>query len=248
MPHTTTCDLHIHTKYSIEPSILGLFAARARYGPEQVISVARKKRLNAVAITDHDTLIGAELGERYIKKNKISDVTLIKGEEVSSREGHILGLGIEEAIKPNLSAEETIDQIRAQGGVVIIPHPFTVYGISNLIFHLKKIHGIEIFNPFASLVVKANKKAEHASLKLDLAQIGSTDAHTLSVIGSIFTRIKGDSDVDSILRAIRQHKTEACWDMNWRGLINNFFKNTALCFVSWYGKPKPPKKFHQHSF
>jgi hypothetical protein len=231
-------DFHTHTKYSIEPKTLSIFEARARYGPLDLIKTAIARGLNVLAITDHDTLQGAEIGEKLVKKEGLSDkILLIKGEEISSREGHILGIGINKVIKPGMSAIETIDAIKKQGGVSIIPHPFSPYGIRNIIFNLKKFDGMETVNPFASFS-RGNKKAQHMINLFDVASIGSTDAHTLGVIGRVFTKLWCDTDVDSVLNAIRKKQTEAVGNYSFVYPLYNLFRNLGLCFIPWYKRPK----------
>jgi predicted metal-dependent phosphoesterase TrpH len=230
-------DFHTHTKYSIEPKTFAFFEARARHGPEKLISTAIARGLDVLTITDHDTLRGAEIAEKYIKKNNIKDITFVKGEEVSSIEGHVIAVGIEEAIKPNLPAVETIDLIKKQGGAVIIPHPFSPYGMYNFIFNLKRFDGIEVFNPLACLVF-GNRRAFNAAKKMGVAPIGSTDAHSLGIVGKVYTKVRCEGNVDSIIKAIKQRKTEACWTVKPHEILTTCLKDTSLFLVSWYGKPK----------
>lgn len=232
------CDFHTHTKYSIEPKTLGLFEARARYGPLELCKKAIERGLNVISITDHDSLKGAELGEKLLRKNKLTEkLLMIKGEEISTKDGHVIGIGLNEVIKPGMSAEETIDKIKEQGGVAIIPHPFSPYGLKKLIFSLTGFEGMEVINPFA-VFLRGNKKAQAYVNFLGVAPIGSTDAHTLDVIGRVFTKIKCDLDIDSVLKAIRKKQTEAILNYSMLYPINNLFRNIALCFVAWYKKPR----------
>lgn len=232
-------DFHMHTKYSIEPRMFKLFEARARYGPKQLIETAKKRGLNAITITDHDTMAGAEIGEKYNKKDKDSDFLVIKGEEISSADGHILGIGMEEAIRPGLPAQETIDRINSQGAVAIIPHPFAPkYGLRRKVFEIKNTDGIEVFNPFTCMVLAANKKAVEAAKLVGLSEISSTDAHTLDIVGKAYTKIKCDLNVDSVIKAIKSRKTVPFRQVSFVGIWQNVMRNTGLTFVSWYKKPK----------
>ena len=88
-------DLHVHTIYSRDSLIT----------PEDLVFYAKKRGLTAVAITDHDTVEGA------LKIAKETDFLIIPGIEVSSRNGHIVGLNLQEPVQKGLSVDETVDKI-----------------------------------------------------------------------------------------------------------------------------------------
>lgn len=98
------CDLHIHSFYSFNDGV---------NSPKDIIKQAIKVGLDSIAITDHDTMNGFFKAKNYAKK---LDFDLVPGIEISSREGHILGIFIEEEIPKNISAKETIEMIHTQGG------------------------------------------------------------------------------------------------------------------------------------
>ena len=102
-------DLHVHTTYSKDSIIT----------PEELIFFAKKSGLNAIAVTDHNSVEGAL---RIAKEN--SEFLIIPGMEVSSLHGHIVALNIAELIPRNLSADETVERIHMAGGIAIACHPF----------------------------------------------------------------------------------------------------------------------------
>jgi predicted metal-dependent phosphoesterase TrpH len=104
--------IHVHTNWSFD----------ANASPEDVVATARRQGVGCVAITDHDQ-IGGALEAREIA-DRSGDVRIIVGEEVSSADGHIIGLFLHERIPEGMSAEDTARAIRAQGGVVLAAHPF----------------------------------------------------------------------------------------------------------------------------
>lgn len=223
---TVKGDLHVHTKYSREPRMFHLFKTLPFYSPEDVIKKSINRGMKVVTVTEHDTIKGAEIGEKIAKK-KYKDIIFVKGEEVSTREGHVIALGIEETIRPGLPAAEAIELIRKQGGVSIAAHPFTVYGLGPLIFNLK-LNGVEVLNPWAS-IVNANKIVCKLLPKLNLAPIGSTDAHASWIIGRIFTKMRVKSfSVDGVLDAIRKKRTFAGTDLNAVELIANLFQGMGI--------------------
>jgi len=105
-------DLHVHTVYSGDSSIT----------LEKAIVAAKKAGLDGFAITDHDSV---EMNKKILGKN--FDLIIIPGVEVTSKDGHILGLGVLEPIKPNLSAFETVKKIHELGGLAIAPHPLNPF-------------------------------------------------------------------------------------------------------------------------
>ncbi|MDQ6691353.1 MAG: PHP domain-containing protein, partial [Candidatus Dormibacteraeota bacterium] len=112
MPKLGFADLHIHTSFSDGwPT------------PVEVVDhVTRDRQLDVIAITDHDTIEGALRAADHAAR--ASRIAVIVGEEVSSRQGHILGLFLNKRVRPGLSAAATIDEIHSQGGLAIAAHPF----------------------------------------------------------------------------------------------------------------------------
>jgi predicted metal-dependent phosphoesterase TrpH len=109
---TGTADLHIHTHFSDGAD-----------SPRDVLRWAERKRLDVIAITDHDTIEGARVAAQLARESR-SNPDVIIGEEVSSADGHILGLFLTERVPPGLSAEETVAAIHEQGGLAVAAHPF----------------------------------------------------------------------------------------------------------------------------
>jgi len=225
------CDFHIHTKYSLEPVMFGIFKTTPLFGPEQLIKHAVKQKLDVIAITDHDTIKGAQIGEKLLKKMK-EKIILIKGEEISTKDGHLIGLGLEENIKPGLTAEESIDKIKKQGGISIAPHPFTPFGLRNKILNLN-LDGIETKNLWAVFLNK-NRKANKYAKKMKLAKIGSSDAHSLSAVGKVYTDVTAkQSNVDSILKAIKNRQTVPGSRITPHGAMWTLIKGTCLTLRVW---------------
>jgi hypothetical protein len=177
--------------------------------------VARTTTLQVIAITDHDTIEGAleasALQARY-------PFEIIVGEEISSREGHVLALFLQRPVAPGLSAAETIIAIHEQGGLAIAAHPFittwtvgrqevTMQGVGQGIGTLP-FDGVEIDNS-TPLMNWANFRARRYNRSRQrLAEIGSSDAHILEAIGKSYTRFAGATAAD-LRVAIEQRRTVA---------------------------------------
>jgi len=105
-------DLHVCTTHSKHPD-------ENPASPKEAVSIAVKRGLDGIVIADHDTCEGAKEARKYAPKGFL----VIVGNEISTRDGHIVLLGVEEDIQPNLSLGETLDIARSHDGVVILPHP-----------------------------------------------------------------------------------------------------------------------------
>ena len=182
-------DLHVHTLYSGDSNI----------SPKMLIEqLNMNPTVKAVAITDHDTIEGY----RHVKKlaEAYEGLLVIPGVEVSTFEGHINVLGVEEIPKYPLSAEELIDFARERQAVVVIPHPYRVCGLGD---NTKKLDAdaIETLNYRASKA--ENKLAEKLAKELNLPGVAGTDAHRPNQLFKVYTEVDADPDINSILKAIR---------------------------------------------
>jgi len=189
-----TADVHMHSTYSDGTSTI-----------KQILEHAQKNtRLDVIAITDHDVIEGA-LRARDLWLQGSYRFEFIVGEEVTTKEGHLLGLFIERRVPPGLSMERSIDLIHQQGGLAIIAHPlhrFFRHSCQKEV--MDRIHkaadvwfdGIETWN--ASFCgIYANQIAMVANREVyGLPELGNSDAHTANSIGSGFTWFDGTTAQD----------------------------------------------------
>ncbi len=103
-------DLHVHSQYSEDAS----------GSPKEIMDFLKKKGLNGMAITDHNSIKGS----LEALKLKPKDFVIIPGMEISTADGHILALNVKKEIQRELSVEETVEKILDQGGVPVVPHLF----------------------------------------------------------------------------------------------------------------------------
>ncbi|OGZ19004.1 MAG: hypothetical protein A2175_01605 [Candidatus Nealsonbacteria bacterium RBG_13_42_11] len=192
-------DLHIHTLYS-KDSLLSI---------KRILEIADRKKLDVIALTDHDNVGSFEEAQKLSSE---FNVKVIKGEEIGTKEGHLVGLFIEKLVPGGRPILDTIREIHQQGGLVIIAHPLNKFfcGVSlNILYKIyKEVDGIETFN--ASLLgwTKREEIKKLNSEIFHLAPIGSSDAHVYSQIGVGLTVFKGKTPAD-LHYAIKNKLTQA---------------------------------------
>ena len=171
-------DLHIHSKYSPD----------SRTEPDDIIKYSVKLGLDFISISDHNKF----------NKYKSESIIIIPGEEVTSIDGHILALFIEEEIPKGLSQMETIDRIHDSGGIAILAHPFRmVNGIGKK--YVNSYDAVEVKNSRCGK--GCNRKALKLANQLNVGKTAGSDAHFLNEIGRVYLEIP-DGDMESIRKAI----------------------------------------------
>ncbi|MFH1420772.1 MAG: PHP domain-containing protein [Candidatus Aenigmatarchaeota archaeon] len=198
-------ELHCHSYYSkaLTVKVEGLNS------PEELVKRASAVGLNVLALTDHDEIRGVK---EALKAGKKYGVTVIPGEEIKTlginrkMRGHVIALGIQERIKPDLTVEETLDKIREQGGISIAAHPFDISrrGIG---FKSDLCDAIEVFNAL-NIERLVNRHAKEFAKKRGRPMVAGTDAHSIEMMGYTKTIIHAENDIDAILKAIKNGKTE----------------------------------------
>jgi len=202
-------DTHTHTLYSGVGDFGALRFPESVTRPERLVDHARSKGLNVLCITDHDAVGGALVGQKYAEQ--FDDIEVVIGEEVSTADGEIIGLWLNEEIPAGLSVEETIDVIRSQGGITIAPHPFSFHvpALGDKVFELD-LDGIETLNG-GHIDKYSNRFAQEVKNKYPnrWAELGSSDGHSLSTVGYSWTEFEGYGAED-LRRSILSKTTVPC--------------------------------------
>ena len=193
-------DPHIHSTYSTDSTA----------SPRDIVKKARSIGLDAIAVADHNTIKGSMATIEEAKDFK--DFVVVPGMEISSSKGHIVALGINEDVKPGLSPEDTVENIRALGGIAVAAHPFVSYR-EGLCDHVKDldIDAIETLNS-RYVFGYSNWRARNLALKRNIPEIGSSDAHFLEAIGSCVTELEANFSYESIIESILSGKTNVFGD------------------------------------
>lgn len=237
-------DLHIHSIHSYDAT--SSIPAILKY-------VADQTELDVIAITDHDTMAGLReamlLAPRY-------GVEVIPGCEISTAEGHLLGLYITQPVPPGLSLAETIRRVGRQGGLCIAPHP-EARGTSSLSGQLIRsalqdaqlaqvLVGVEVFN--GGLVYYRDNQATLRLVEnLEVARVGNSDAHILQSIGEGSTEFSGNSAVD-LRRALEAHATAVRIGTGLQGMqalrhwVPKYIMR-KIGWVTWNDNPDMPLRY-----
>lgn len=189
-------DNHIHSIYSGD----------AVNTPLEIIKKAISLNIDIISISDHNTIKGSQIAIKEAKKYE--EILIVPSIEISTNKGHILGLGLEENIKKDLSPEETIDLIHDQGAMAIIPHPYCFYrnGLFTKINPKNlKIDGLETKNA-RFIIGYSNYKSKQYAVKNKIPQLAASDAHYKNFIGDCYTDISCEKSVDSVLKSIKHGK------------------------------------------
>jgi predicted metal-dependent phosphoesterase TrpH len=181
---------------------------------ELVEHAARRASLDVIAVTDHDSIEGALRAREHAKKRVRFHVII--GEEVSSRDGHIVALFLERRVRPGMSAAATVDAIHDQGGLAIAVHPFwrtqkrtrtgVVHGVGWLAAELD-FDAVEVENATPGFYL-VNQFARRLNLGLGASEIGSSDAHILDAVGRAYTEFPGKTP-EALRAAIESGATVA---------------------------------------
>jgi predicted metal-dependent phosphoesterase TrpH/glycosyltransferase involved in cell wall biosynthesis len=188
-------DLHMHTDHSPDCAT----------PVEVLLATARDRGLGAIAITDHNEISGA-LAAREVAE-QMGGIKVIVAEEVKTAEqGEVIGLFLEEKIPRGMTMDETIAEIRRQGGLVYVPHPFdrlhSVPDYEHLLRIVEAIDILEVFNPRVALTA-FNEEAERFAAKYRIVPGAGSDSHVAQALGSVRIRVHDFNGPEEFLEAMR---------------------------------------------
>jgi glycosyltransferase involved in cell wall biosynthesis len=188
-------DLHMHTDHSHDCAT----------PVEALLAAARDRGLGAIAVTDHNEISGA-----FEAAEKAADygVKVIVAEEVKTAEqGEVIGLFLSERIPKGLTLQETIAEIKRQGGLVYVPHPFdrlhSIPDYEHLLAVLDDIDAIEVFNPRVALPA-FNEEAVRFAAKYGIVAGAGSDSHVAQGLGSVRIRMRDFDGPEEFLESLRE--------------------------------------------
>ena len=185
-------DLHMHTDHSPDCAT----------PVDTLLDTAKKVGLGAIAITDHNEISGA-----LEARERANGIKVIVAEEVKTADqGEVIGLFIEEKIPRGMTLQETIAEIRRQGGLVYVPHPFdrmhAVPDYEHLLDVVEDIDAIEVFNPRVAFSA-FNEEAARFAAKYRIVAGAGSDSHVAQGLGSVKIRMRDFDGPEEFLESLR---------------------------------------------
>jgi predicted metal-dependent phosphoesterase TrpH len=190
-------DLHVHSSASFD----------SLASPRSLVRAAARQGLTHLAITDHDRIDGA-VEARRVAETEASGLTVIVGQEIRTTDGDLIALFVDEVVPPGLAPEAAIAEVRRQGGLVGIPHPFDRRRGSLLKSGdpdrlVSAVDWIETHNARVALGNANVRAAELATIR-GVPGIAASDAHSSFEVGVAYTAFDGDlSSPAGLLAALR---------------------------------------------
>jgi predicted metal-dependent phosphoesterase TrpH len=211
-------DMHIHS-----------IASDGTASAAQILEFAEcHTSLDVIAISDHERIEAAIECQR-LATERGGRVEVVVGEEVTTRNGHVLGLFLQHRVRRNQRAEITVAEIHEQGGLAIVPHPFSAFSLGMRRSAIMRIHqstdplvywdALEGFNPSTAGRYGRTATARLAAER-GLPLVGNSDGHTLDTIGDGRTHFPGSSAEDYRKAILDGTTTGSCVD--W-GLVREAF-------------------------
>lgn len=204
-------DMHMHEMRNSGDSILML---------EQMVELAKRRGLDGICITDHDSMGLKSFAEEYSRK---TGFPIFVGVEYYSLQGDIVAFGIEDFPKERIPAQEFIDYVQSQGGMCFSAHPFrnNNRGLEEKLSWVEGLDGVEVMN--GSTPFGPNKQAADYAKARNFAPIGSSDCHVPEKLGIYATYFPREiRTVEELIRSVKNRDcipvyykegTYYMWDM-----------------------------------
>jgi hypothetical protein len=185
-------DLHMHTDHSPDCAT----------PVDTLLDTAKRVGLGAIAVTDHNEISGA-----LEARERANGIKVIVAEEVKTADqGEVIGLFIEKKIPRGMTLQETIAEIRRQGGLVYVPHPFdrmhAVPDYEHLLDVVEDIDAIEVFNPRVAFSA-FNEEAARFAAKYRIVAGAGSDSHVAQGLGSVKIRMRDFDGPEEFLESLR---------------------------------------------
>jgi predicted metal-dependent phosphoesterase TrpH len=181
-------DFHVHSRCSHDSLITS----------DELVFHAKRNGLDAVAVTDHDRFDGA------LRIADETDFLVIPGMEISSSDGHVLGLNVGETVPKNMSVDETVDKIHQAGGIAVACHPTGFFKGSLGGKVSGRFDAIEVINAASFPFSHCTRRNEELASRFHLPRVAGSDAHYGPEIGCAYTLVESELDAEQIIEAVRR--------------------------------------------
>jgi hypothetical protein len=188
--------------------------------PADLVAAARRKGIDRVVVTDHNTIAGARAAQA------LDPERFIVGEEIMTTRGEILAAFVREEIPAGLSPQETIRRLRDQGAVISVSHPFDRWRKGDwleddLLEILPLVDAIEVYNSRCMLPA-FNRAAREFAARHDVAGTVGSDAHAAFELGNSLLLLEPFEGPEGMRRVIRSAKSVTKWSPPWVHLASRY--------------------------
>jgi predicted metal-dependent phosphoesterase TrpH len=205
MSQVLNVETHCHNVFSNHKNYASRMPFDCGVTIEEQLEKAYHQKIDVMFVTNHNTLDGYSQILEYKKNHaRYRNIRIYPAEEITiNNKGHVLAYGIEKEIRPGMTLDETLDEIRRQNGVSCAAHPFAVSnGIRE---YAKRCDIIESFNS-NNIDFFSNLIAEKFAKENNLVSIAGSDSHVKSTIGRSINKVESENNIDSILEKLRKGK------------------------------------------
>ncbi len=203
-------EFHCHTSYSKD----------SLTSPRRLVEECRRKGIDRVVVTDHNTIAGA------LAAQDLDPELVIIGEEIKTNRGEILAAFVTDEIPPRLTPQETVRRLKDQGAFISVSHPFDIYRSGHwdkqdLLEILPDIDAIETFNS-RCWSPKFNLQAQRFAEVHNMPGTVGSDAHAALELGRAVLLLEHFDGPDGLRAVIREGIPKVHWSPPWFHLISRF--------------------------
>lgn len=203
-------EFHCHTMYSKD----------SLTSPERLVNACRRKGIDRVIVTDHNTIAGARAA------HALDPELVIVGEEILTTRGELLAAFVEEEVPPGLTPKEAIRRLKEQGAFISVSHPFDVHRAGHwkeeaLLEILPQVDAIEVFNS-RCYSPEFNRQAQEFAEKHGLAGTVGSDAHAPLELGRAVLMLEQFRGPDGLRAVLRQGIPQVRWSSPWVHLLSRY--------------------------
>ena len=188
--------------------------------PADLIAMARRKGIDRVIVTDHNSIAGAR------EAHGIDPELVIVGEEIMTTKGEILAAFVKEEVPPDLTPLETINILKEQGAFISVSHPFDElrkggWMENDLLEILPLVDAIEVYNS-RCMLPRFNRRAELFAQKYNIAGTVGSDAHAAFEVGRSLLLLDQFTGPDEMRKVIRRGIPKVKWSPPWFHLTSRY--------------------------
>lgn len=188
--------------------------------PGDLVRAARKKGIDRLIITDHNSIAGAQAA------HALDPGLVIVGEEIMTTRGEILASFVKEEIPAGLSPEDTIKQLKQQGAFISVSHPFDEmrkggWEENDLLDILPHVDAIEVFNS-RCMLPRFNERAQAFAAKHKIAGTVGSDAHAAFEVGRSLLLLEPFTGPQEMRAVIGRGIPQVKWSPWWVHLVSRY--------------------------